>query len=382
VVAVATIETSEELTWLFELFGTSQSPTTIEYLVRPSADEVRLLLPISPPPAAAAALRRVHSDRTWSQRLQTVGGRAAGRLGLLGRAPGQVVRLPAFELVEHLARTLGEPELLAAVTLGVRRRNRKPVLQLLRPDGRVVGFAKVGWSPLTTELVANEHRILAMLPGQLPPSVIAPSVLAVEHWRDLTVTVTSELRPPPLARGSAPGIGHIVSAIAAARPGPDCGVARSATLTEGIELGLGDVVDIDRLVNRHDGVVLSTGLWHGDFTPWNLVGAGRSVMIWDWEFAALDRPVGFDALHHLFEFHRRSPGGTNERALEATMLGARNALNAVDPDLTPTRRRAIVDLYLCELAGRERRLSNQRWSGGDLATLDGAVTTLLQRRLQ
>ena len=290
--------------------------------------------------------------------------------------------LPQFELVEHLAQRLGEPELLAAVTLGARRRNRKPVLQLLRPDGRVVGFAKVGWSPLTLDLVTNEHDVLRAVAGRLPASVVAPSVLALEHWRGLVVAVTPELPPPPVAVGRPVPDPTIVRAIAACQPGSDSEIASSAVLAEGSDVGVDTVVDLDRLLDRHGHLRLATGLWHGDFTPWNLVRRGGTVMIWDWEFASWGRPIGFDLLHSLFENHRRRPGGTNETALKATTELGPNALAPLGLDLDKDKTRALIDLYLCQLLVRELRLSDQRWSGGELATLEPLAAEVLKQRLR
>ena len=41
------------------------------------------------------------------------------------------------------------------------RANRKPVLQLLTPQGQAAGFAKIGTNQLTRELVTAEYEALA-----------------------------------------------------------------------------------------------------------------------------------------------------------------------------------------------------------------------------
>jgi hypothetical protein len=387
--AAATIDLSDELIWLFDLLGTTSTNVTIDYLGRPGIDDLRLLIPTSPPAVAAAALRRPHDDRGWSERLQAVGGQLLGRLGLLARAPGAPLALPQFELVEHLAHRLGEPELVAAVTIGTRRRNRKPVLQLIRPDGRVVGFAKIGWSPLTHDLVRTEHETLRAIEGRLPTGLIVPSVLTVEHWGSVSVAVTSELRPPLLATGQAPGLTEIVRAIAAAGSHHRSGggvetttVAGSATIQEGRGVGLDRAVDLDRVLACHGEVELEMGLWHGDLTPWNIVRRGSVALLWDWEFAGPGRPVGFDALHHTFEHHRRRIGGDNASALAAVMATASQVLAPLDLGLEPEQLRALVDLYLCELMVRELRLSHQRWSGGEVAALGPALASAIEQRLR
>ncbi len=387
-VVAQAIETSDELAWLFDLLGKSQRGATVDYLGRPDLNDLRILIPTSPSAAAATALRRPNDDRSWNQRIQAIGGQIISRLGLLNRAPGQCLALPQFELVEHLARCLGEAELVAAVTIGAQRRNRKPVLQLIRPNGRVVGFAKVGWSPLTHDLVRTEFETLQAINGQLPPNLVAPSVLTVEHWRDVTVAVTSPLRAPLMAAGRPPTEANMVRAIAAAQPigaeteAPTAVVASSATVRDGLAVGLAETIDLDRLLDRHDGVELPVGLWHGDLTPWNMARRGATVLVWDWEFAGWGRPIGFDALHHHFEHHRRQIGGDNETALAAVTSASSQVLAPIELDLDEAQHRAIVDLYLCELMVRELRLADQRWSGGELATLGQALRALIEHRLR
>lgn len=379
--AAAPETTTDDVRWLYDLLGADVEAEPRPFLARPSLDSVQLLLPTAPAPVAAGALRRLHGGRELRAQAEMWAGRALGRLGLLSHAPGESVMVPRFELVDHLARVLGEPELIAAVTIGPPRRNRKPVLQLLRPDGRIAGFAKIGWSELTTDLVTNEASILRTIDGRLPPSIVAPCVLAVEHWRDLAVVVTAELRPSNTVVDSRPTTSDVMRTIAELGPISRIPVDQTPTLVEGRRLGLGEQIDLDRVVARHGDVVLDTGLWHGDFTPWNLMRKGRSVLIWDWEFAGWNRPVLFDALHHHFEANRRAAGGTNRSALTAVLAEAPNLARRMQPGIDREQLAAIVDLYLCELINRELQLTGQRWSGGALATLGNDAIAALRDRL-
>jgi hypothetical protein len=56
-------------------------------------------------------------------------------------------------------------------------------------------------------------------------------------------------------------------------------------------------------------------------------------------------------------------------------------LEPLDLGLVPAQHAAMVDLYLCELIGREVHLSGQRWPAGELAGLGPAAATVLDRRL-
>ncbi len=394
----------DDLDWLADVLGAGPGPDPIPYLARVARDEVHFLAPAHPPAATAAALHRLGDSRSRSRQAQAAVGRLAGRAGLLGRLPGAVrMVLPPFALVDHLARALGEPDLVAAITLGPRRRNRKPVLQLIRSDGSVVGFAKVGWSPLTAELVDNEAAVLRLIDGRLDPTVVvAPTVLLHDRWDGRSVAVLSPLRPTGPARRGArtgtantggntggdrgggpagPGLAPVAAAIAACEPAGPRPVGALPLLAAWAAEGLGDTVDLARLAERHRGVELATGLWHGDLTPWNLTSRGTTTWVWDWELAGPGRPVGLDLLHHRFEHHRRRPGATAAKALTAAIVEAPSVLAPLSRELTGRRLAALVDLHLCELIARERRLDGQRWAS-PLADLAPAATDLLGHRLQ
>ena len=377
---------SDDLEWLDEVLGFLDGPATIEYLGRPTAANLHLLVPTRPRVVATTALRRFDADRSPAKLAAGYVGRLAARFGLLGHAPGVIVTLPPFELVEQLAGALGEPKLIASVTLGGRRRNRKPVLRLLTPSGRVVGFAKVGWSPLTTALVANEGDVLQLVEGQLPAFIEAPRVILRQPWRSGEVVVTSPLAAGSIvdrtrARARAPKPVDIALAIAAVDSTPIRPMVELDLVDQWRIAGLHEQVDLDTVTDRHGETALATGLWHGDLTPWNLLAKGSSVAVWDWEFGGRGRPVGFDALHHLFESVRRSDDGTHRAALEATITQAAEILAPFGP-IDGRAVDATVDLWICELIARELRLDGQRWSGDQMAGLAGVAVELLEPRLR
>ncbi|MDH3678810.1 MAG: hypothetical protein OEV40_02545 [Acidimicrobiia bacterium] len=377
---------SDELAWLVDVLGLVENGKPTEYLGRRSVDDLRLLLPTAPPAAAAAGLLRSAADRGPARAALGRAARLVARCGGLRLAPGTRLILPPFALVEHLAAQLGEPELTAAVTIGPRRRLRKPVLQLLTPAGRVVGYAKVGWSPLTTELVTNERRMLALVEGQLGPRLEAPAVLRDLQWGDGRVVVATPLRPRRSAlprRRPGLAVPEIVSSIAAVDRRDPRPVAELSLLDEWAAGGLGEVVDLPRVLDRHGAVALSVGLWHGDLTPWNIVAGRGSAGVWDWELAGTGRPVGFDALHHEFERHRRRAGGGNGEALRRLLVDTdvEMVLSPFEAGRTPAGRDAVVDLYLCELIARELRLDGQRWTDPSVGGLALLANTALDRRL-
>ncbi len=373
-----------DLDWLVDILGPGTG-APVPYLARPSADQPSFLVPTRPRRAAAAALARFDDDRTAKERAIGLAARGLARTGLLAAAPGDAIELPRFDLVDELALALGEPTLVAAVTLGPRRRNRKPVLQLLTPDGRTAGFAKVGWSALTAELVDAEVAALERIDGQLPPTIGAPVVLHHQSWRTGPVAVVTALDRPPhpgrlRRRKAAPSPTGLVAAIASVGRRDDRRVDELELWPMWAESGLADQVDVETFLARHGTVRLTTGLWHGDLTPWNISTTADRVWVWDWELSGEDRPLGFDRLHQLFELTRRRHSASTLAALATMVARSARALQALDIANRRTQA-ATVDLYLCELIAREHRLEGQRWTGGTATDLSPVAGELLRRRL-
>ncbi len=368
--------------WLEEVLGgfVDGPPTT--YLCRPSAQQPQLLVPLKPTKVTQTSMHRDHDDRGPKERLQGVVGEAIARLGILRFAGGEVKELPTFALVRELEEELGEDHLLATVSLGPRRRNRKPVIQLIRPDGTPVAFVKVGWSSLTRELVTNEAHWLDRVKGRLPSGVVAPEVLA-RRTTDLIDAVATT--PLPVKAGARrtesvnPTIVRQMALIAQAEPMP---LSELARVKQWATQPVGQLLDTERLLERHGDVVLETGLWHGDLTPWNTASSGGLMHLWDWEFAGDERPIGFDSLHETFERSRRAAPNNEQTALDMIIRTASDVLAPVR-GAAPDQRQldAIVNLYLCELLSREFRLAGEGWKPQNLGPLDQMAQAALSQRL-
>lgn len=367
---------NEDYRWLLDALGGPGDGEPAEAFVRPSADHPELFIPLASPQVAAASLRRYHDGRSHTDRAKTVVALAGARSGLLRFAPGELVRVGPFALVEQLAVSLNEPELHVAVTLGPRRRNRKPVLQLIRPDGSSVGFAKIGWSPFTRSLVGNEADWLQRFDGKTPAGVEIPRVLVCIEDAERLVVVTSPLITSPLA-GLA---GRLTTdqVIALARGlGTERTTFESLPLLDTLRSGrVGQLIDIETMTARHSDASLEIGSWHGDLTPWNTATASGKTLVWDWEFADDGRPVGFDLLHNAFELVRRSAKKNEANALASVCAEADSILSPIGQPSDP-----VVDLYLCELIQREARLRGEGWDPTDLGPLESHAAALLNERL-
>ncbi len=324
-------------------------------------------------------MRRFHDDRSWKQRAVVLAGQLLGRTGALGWAPGERHDLRPFALVEQLADVLGEPELIPSVGLGPPRRNRKPVVQLLRPDGHTVGFAKVGWSPFTTELIDNEAHWLQHVEGRMPAGTSAPPVLLSQRFDDVHVVVTAPVSTPALARRKGPLSFATLAAIARLGTTTDCAVSELIMIEEFKRLAVDEVVDLDGLFDDRRETTIELGMWHGDLTPWNTATHGSTTGIWDWEFSADHRPVGFDALHIAFELVRRDGHGQEAAAINSIEA---NGASILAPLANPETAATIIDLYFSELLARERRLAGEGWEPTHLGPLEQHLIETLRRRAE
>lgn len=369
---------NEDFAWLAQVLGRRASDGVTRYLCRPSIDHPQFLVPTRPRRAAASSLRRFHDARSPKERAAGLAGQLLARAGLLQFAPGEPLDLPEFGLVDHLAHVLGEAHLYAAITLGPRRRNRKPVLQLIRPDGDVVGFAKIGWTPFTTELVSNEARWLAAVEQGTPAWLRTPPVLHRTTWRDLEVLVIGTVDTPFSSRSRHVVRTDVVDAVAHAIGTDHRRFGESALVDHWRASGLDRRIDLERLVERRGEETLEFGLWHGDLTPWNIATQGGSISVWDWEFAAADRPIGFDVLHAHFEDGRRRRGESDDVALRHLATRAMPQLHELGQ---AQRFEPMFDLYLAELLAREQRLIGQGWTSAAQARIDEVAGALLEERL-
>ncbi len=377
-------ESETTIDWLNRLVGgtvgseSTDSDRSLQYLFRPNTTEPELLIPVGNRSVTAATLKRFHDSRSL---LNTVVNSLSPLLGyswILPLTGGETATVGQFELVDELATKLGEPELHASIILGPKRRNRKPVLQLIRPDGIVAGFAKIGWSSLTNELVSNERDILLRLHSRLPKQIEVPTVLFHEDRPDpdgRIIVVSSALHNGPMPKREGPLSLDFVTSLARSVPGGTKQVQAIPHLTEWLaNEQLRPFVEA--ILERHGTTELELGLWHGDLTPWNTSTTKKRVVIWDWEFAGLDRPVGFDLLHDIFETQRRTEGVSVTSALTTTARDGAYQLR----DLTHETD-AIVDLYLCELLNRETELEGQRWESATVGTTDAPLLAFLSNRL-
>jgi hypothetical protein len=337
------------------------SPT--EFLLVPNETRPVLLVPRRPRRATAAALRHYKASAVGGRRLAFRGLAAAAQLGLGDVLPHRITVGPTgdgpeADVVAYLRKVLDQ-DLVVSLRVGPPRANRKPVLELLSPSGEMLGFAKVGISSLTRELVRVEAAALGVLRAAGLTRLEVPRLLHHGQWREHEVLVQTPLS------GSGRTVSRAMLTSAMVEVATTAGVTTQVvgrsrywrTLRSRLE-GCADrepaaalLQVMDDLQATADVTSLAFGSWHGDWTPWNMASSGDQVLAWDWERFESGVPIGYDALHHQLQgaVERNGAGGA-QSAAEAALFTAPMTLGPLG--VRPGFAVFVAALYLIEIATR------------------------------
>jgi len=375
-----------------------------EYIVVPDARRPKLLVPAGDRKIAAAAVARYAEATSRSAQLKRTAAIAALRTGassllLRDRVSITVPHQQAVDSIDtYLARVLGG-SLSVSVHIGPARANRKPVLQLLAPNGDTVGFGKLGIGPLTRALVRAETDALNRLNQVALPSVSVPRVLHAGQWRGHEVLVQSALpiwesrsslstkRLARAMREVAECAGVQTRALASNAYWRTMRARLDALTARGVEMredGSNPAEEAralstaaDQLIADAGDVELTFGAWHGDWTPWNMATTSSSLLVWDWERFTTGVPIGFDAIH--FDFQRLLVRGLQpERAVDLTLGRADRLLAPFE--IVGSAANLTALLYLIDLATRYLE-DRQAEAGARLGVLGQWLLPILTRKV-
>lgn len=354
-----------------------------EFVLVPDATAPRLLVPLGSRRVAAAAVRRYAQPAARTARMK----RDLAALALRTGADRVLLRDRvsaggAESIAAHLSRRL-DRELVVSVHIGPSRANRKPVLQLLSPDGETVGFAKLGVNRLTRALVRAETTALVTLRHVGLSTVDTPRVMYSGRWRGHQVLVQEALpawrrRYPDRARlveamrEVAGCLGIVYAPLASSAYAKNLGERLSTVDSIALESALAGLTD------RRGDTVLGFGSWHGDWAPWNMAMLADRVLVWDWERFTTDVPVGFDAVHHALQ-QRLERGAGARDAVDETVARAPELLAPFGVPVDAAGVTAL--LYLVDLAARYLA-DRQAEAGARLGVLGSWLLPVLIRRVE
>lgn len=339
------------------------------YVVLPAARRPRLLVPVENKDVASGAIAKSSIGSNRRARQFRSGVASVARAGLLGSRwvwPRlNITRHPSDPGVVAWARAhAGGAPTSMAVRIGSVRANEKPVAQLMRDDGDVTSYAKIGTTSLTRHLVHHEADVLRKFGPALslggvvrPPRVLGSGRLGE---RELLVLEPLDLpRHPEAPAHTLVAAMKEIAGVAGVLEQELVGssyVDRLRRRILAVEPLAGATASrsLDRILATHGGQVLRFGAWHGDFRPWNVALGGGQLMVWDWERFDRDVPLGLDAIHYHHEEVEPGVGrAENVGRLRRTATASAGMLSALrvqdDVALVLTR------LHLLELALRRMR---------------------------
>src|SRR5262249_51274056 len=341
--------------------GTARSEGR-DFVLIPGVRHPRLLVPTAPR-AAAAALRQYGQPRSWAARR----GAAAFAVGLAGGLGGtllgvrvRVTAPPEAESIESYLKSVFSPDIRVSIRLGPARANRKPVLQLHATSGEPVGFVKIGFNPLTRELVRAEAASLAWLERAGLDGISVPQVLHHDQWHGMDVLVLTSLpvwqRRRVLTSAQLSAAMGAVAGVGGLQQGAHASDAYLRQLRERLEAAdrgaerTALLAALDALAASSGCAGLTFGTWHGDWSPWNMASTTGGLLVWDWERFATGVPVGFDALHYWLQ----SEVGPQHRDPLAAATDALEQPAAVPPPfgIAAVQARLTAALYLTDVATR------------------------------
>jgi hypothetical protein len=319
-----------------------------------------LLVPIDRRrPAATSLVKHTNGTSAAEALARTAAGlmlrAGAGRLLLRRRVAMRrtAPRSEAPSLHEWLAETYELADVDVAISFGPVRPNQKPTLRVVTVDGATAGFAKCAWNAVTEDLVEHEAGFLGSPALRSLAEVAAPSLVRLGDraqrrlaaYRPLEGT-TWRRRPPPSA-----AFGEVAELEPLLRSsfGGSVYARRLASRIEQLPAPARTraAQRYATVVERAGDVALVYGRWHGDWTPWNMGWTGNRLVLWDWERTAAPVPIGFDALHYMFQprFLRGAHPSAGQLELALDDAGPHLDWLGVPPHARPV----LAAAYLLEL---------------------------------
>lgn len=277
------------------------------FVIFPTARSVRWIIPA----------RNHHSTRVVLQTYTAYGARtrwlkrlllATTRLGWTALARDKLLvgsRQP-LEIESLVSDITGEPQPVFALTLGTQGAFRKLSIQVMRPDGEILGYIKL---PMTVEAIERVRHEAAML-GSLFSFVVLrsqiPRVLHAGAWGESYILFQSAgpLRPAPVEFGKIyrDFLAKLWSIEGVKKPGEtlveEVGARwRKAEVSlDSVWRSLGDSA-LRKASQELEKMTIQCGVTHGDFAPWNSRVSDGQLYLFDWESAEWQAPRDWDIFH-------------------------------------------------------------------------------------
>jgi Phosphotransferase enzyme family len=223
------------------------------------------------------------------------GARAVVSCGFGQLLPGQRLsaRPPLLDSVSQLIGIEGGHVAAASSFDGERG-----VLCVIDDSGRIRAFVKLAWSDQHAESLRRERDTLERLRG-MSMMVRLPRVIFSGELEDVATLVITPVLGRPRLRPGGLSVQLVQASATIFRDH-----AGRRPLAAGLPIDAEDP-EWNRLLGETRAAIepwaersVPVGLVHGDFAPWNLLEAGRSIGVVDWEEARFDGLPFWDLWHY------------------------------------------------------------------------------------
>jgi len=212
--------------------------------------------------------------------------------------------MSALERLVHAVTS--EPKPMFALSVGRQAAVRKLTVQVMRPNGDILGYVKLPLTNAATDRVRNEANILEHLWNfpALRPHI--PRLLYAGDCSGTYVLFQCALQgargPTTLTEMHRSFLQKLWDVHAVRMPGKSLIEVVAAKWEKVVpRLGaewesLGQEV-LRRASRDLEGNILRCGVMHGDFAPWNTRVWEERLLLFDWESATWEAPISWDTFH-------------------------------------------------------------------------------------
>jgi hypothetical protein len=254
------------------------------------------------------------------------------------------------------------------------------VLCVIDDSGRIRAFVKLAWSEQHAESLRRERDTLERLKGMSMPVRLPRVIFSGELEGVATLVITPVLGRPRLRPGGlsvqlVQASATIFRDHAGTRPLAAALPATDAEDPEWSRLRSDTRAAIEPWADRS----VPVGLVHGDFAPWNVLEAGRSLGVVDWEEARFDGLPFWDLWHYAVQTAALTRRSRSTMALHRAIRGQGPLWHALRSyasyvDIPVELGRMILPLYLAATGPQPLR-------GGGIGEHDQSDSRSFRRRL-
>ena len=239
-----------------------------------------------------------------------------------------------FPLAALVTEITGEMRPVFALSLGAPGPYRKLTVQVMHPDGQILGYIKLPLTESATPRIRVEAAMLNALQqfDALRPHI--PKLLHEGRWEDGYVLFEScgPLTPAPAKFG--PIYEDFLRKLSNSQPSEKPGLAvveevaqqwsSTKDRQDSILRSLGNGA-VARARRELAGKKIRCGIVHGDFAPWNARVNNGQLYVFDWESATPQSPVVWDIYH----FHTQVSALLNKKYYKRLTLDRRKGDRAL-----------------------------------------------------